>query len=258
MARSQANYKLIGVELGNEVKYTTSLGDIDRLAAALFPVKLSLTSSPNPVFTSARAAQVYGWILSVAESDELSEDEKREQVAEFARGLLPENSPALNRILRRLRTGEAQQSYDFPWSLLHPWLEQKVRARYEGGHFADAVESAIKEVNARVKRIVKDVSGKELDGASLMNTAFSQNKPIVLLADQSSETGRNIQQGFMQIFAGAMTGVRNPAAHENIEMTAEEALHLLFLASLLMCKLDAASIPAKARPEPSLTEASSI
>ena len=44
----------------------------------------------------------------------------------------------------------------------------------------------------------------------------------------------------MQVFAGAMQGIRNPTAHGNLDLPKEEATHLLFLASLLMHRLDAA------------------
>ncbi|MBA7577516.1 hypothetical protein ES708_19369 [subsurface metagenome] len=42
----------------------------------------------------------------------------------------------------------------------------------------------------------------------------------------------------MQIFSGAMTGIRNPKAHENITIDSQRAIHFLFLASLLMFKID--------------------
>jgi uncharacterized protein (TIGR02391 family) len=66
-----------------------------------------------------------------------------------------------------------------------------------------------------------------------MNRAFSPNAPIVRLADLSTEDGRNIQKGYMQIFAGAMTGIRNPKAHSNVTIDANRAIHHLHLASLL-------------------------
>jgi hypothetical protein len=53
-----------------------------------------------------------------------------------------------------------------------------------------------------------------------------------------------MQQGYMQIFAGSMTGIRNPKAHENISIDSVRAVHFLFLASLLMAKLDEANVPA--------------
>jgi uncharacterized protein (TIGR02391 family) len=130
------------------------------------------------------------------------------------------------------------------WAILHPRVTAVSQSRFETQHYADAVEAALKEVNSRTKEMVRLVTGADLDGAALMNRAFSVNNPVLSVGD-SSETGRNMQQGYMQIFAGSMMAVRNPKAHANIEISAERAVHFLFLASLLMAKLDEASI---ARP----------
>ena len=71
-----------------------------------------------------------------------------------------------------------------------------------------------------------------------MHQAFSPKKPVIILDDLSTETGRNTQQGYMEIFAGAMMGIRNPKAHANITISPERGLQFLVLASLLMSKLD--------------------
>lgn len=134
-------------------------------------------------------------------------------------------------------SSEDKPDTDF-WSLLHPRVAQTARPRFESGHFADAVEAAFKEINAIVKDLVRRKTGKELDGSDLMNNAFSPGKPLISLDDLSTESGRDIQQGFMLIFSGAMTGIRNPKAHANISISRERAIHFLFLASLLMYKLD--------------------
>lgn len=110
------------------------------------------------------------------------------------------------------------------------------------GYYADAVESALKEINQCVKNIVKNKRGVELDGADLMFQTFSPKTPVIILGDLSSKTGENIQEGYMHIFAGAMKGIRNPKAHENISIDRERATHFIFLASLLMYKLDEAII----------------
>lgn len=127
------------------------------------------------------------------------------------------------------------------WRLLHPEVRRVAQKRFEGGHFADAVEAALKEVNDRVKKIAKKLRGQELDGADLMYKVFSPNSPALLLGDLSTATGRSMQEGYMHIFAGAMTGIRNPKAHANIDIDPERAIHFLFLASLLMSKVDEAT-----------------
>jgi uncharacterized protein (TIGR02391 family) len=125
-----------------------------------------------------------------------------------------------------------------PWDLLHPIIEKTAHTRYDSGHYADAVEAAFKEVNDIVRKIVRERTGKEFDGADLMNRAFSMDNPVIILDDLGAMTGRNIQVGYMQIFAGSMTGIRNPKAHANIRIDPARALHFLFLASLLLFKID--------------------
>lgn len=124
------------------------------------------------------------------------------------------------------------------WNLLHPIVVKVAKPRFDSGHFADSVEAALKEVNDIVRTIVKDRTGEELDGADLMNKAFSPKNPVIVLDDMATVTGRNIQQGYMLLFAGSMTGVRNPKAHANIDIDERRALHFLFLASLLLFKID--------------------
>jgi uncharacterized protein (TIGR02391 family) len=131
----------------------------------------------------------------------------------------------------------AQGKFD-PWVMLHPDIVQHSRPRYEAGHFADAVEAAFKHINTKVKDLVFRKSGKEHDGASLMRHAFSPNNPLIVLEDLSAESGKNVQQGYMDIFAGSMVGIRNPKAHANVQIDAKRAMHLLFLASLLMHRFD--------------------
>jgi len=124
------------------------------------------------------------------------------------------------------------------WDFLHPSVVDVARKRFEDGHYADSVESVFKALNKAVKTLVKKCAGKDLDGVSLMHTALSTNNPIIVLDDISTESGKNIQRGYMDLFAGAMSGIRNPKAHDNIDIDEVRAIHLLFLASLLFSKLD--------------------
>ncbi len=119
------------------------------------------------------------------------------------------------------------------WSDIHPTITGVARPRFDNGHFADAVEAALKEVNCAIKNHVRKKTGEELDGAALMQRAFSLKAPLIVLADLSTETGRNIQLGYLQIYSGAMTGIRNPKAHSNISIDDRRARHFIYLASLL-------------------------
>lgn len=124
------------------------------------------------------------------------------------------------------------------WEFVHPRVRALAKPRFEAGFFGDAVEASFKEVNDTIKRILREIDGRELDGAGLMTTVFSPQNPVIRLSELVTETDKSIQQGYMQIFAGSMIGIRNPKAHGNLNPDSTKALHLISLASLLMHKID--------------------
>jgi uncharacterized protein (TIGR02391 family) len=129
------------------------------------------------------------------------------------------------------------------WGLLDPEIVDLTQGKFDAGYYADAVETALKHVNTTVRAIVRQATGEELDGAGLMRRAFSPKCPVIQLDDMSTDDGRNIQNGYMDIFAGAMTGIRNPKAHGNLVITPERAVHHLFLASLLLQRVRERTTP---------------
>jgi len=235
------NFRLIGIKLGEGLKYSTSINEINRIASAVFDFEVS--SYPHESITSSRSQLIYDWVMSLAEQP-IKEEKKLELLQKFINALTTEDSPLRNLINETAKLPQL----DF-WGIIHRDIVRVAKNKFEDGYYADAVESAFKEINKRFKEIVKNKTGEELDGAKLMYKALSEEKrnpsekgnPIVVLDDLSSETGRNIQKGYMQIFAGAMIGIRNPKAHENITISRERAIHFIFLASLLMYKLDEAT-----------------
>ena len=129
------------------------------------------------------------------------------------------------------------------WQCVHPMIKESSMRLYLDEHYVNAAEDAFIEVNERVKKIYQKIvpSGQELDGVTLMNQMFTQKNPVIVLGDTSTETGRNIQQGYQFLFAGAMSAFRNPKAHSNtIVLDAREAMRRIMFASSLMYKLDEA------------------
>ena len=114
-------------------------------------------------------------------------------------------------------------------------LTNASRQLFVDGHYANAVENAFKCLN----NAVKEKSGLSVDGDGLMTQAFSANSPILKLNSFQSQSDQNEQRGYMQIFAGVMTGIRNPRAHEHeIVDDPEVALEMLIIANHLMRKLE--------------------
>jgi uncharacterized protein (TIGR02391 family) len=81
---------------------------------------------------------------------------------------------------------------------------------YEG-HYALAVEEAFKCLN----NFVKSKAGTRADGAELMRNVFTPKNPTLALNSLKTDSQRDQQLGYMDIFAGSMIGIRNPRAHEH-------------------------------------------
>lgn len=142
-------------------------------------------------------------------------------------------------ILRIVNAEMTKQTVGF-WNLIHPKILAVSKQLFIEGHNSEAVEDAFKEINSRTKAIFKQKRPSEQvpDGQQLMTTVFSEKNPIVQFCEMDSESGRNTQRGFMLMFAGSIAALRNPKAHENIDISSEDAMRQLSFASMLMYKLD--------------------
>ena len=127
--------------------------------------------------------------------------------------------------------------------VLHPVIVGVSESRMKSGHYADAVEGAFKELNNAVKDRARSRLNNELDGQKLMQRVFSPDNPVLLVeGDLDTQTNKDTQQGYMMMFSGAMSAIRNPKAHENMTISQDDAIRKLMFASMLMYKLDAAQL----------------
>lgn len=70
---------------------------------------------------------------------------------------------------------------------------------------------------------------------------FSLEHPLLILSEVDSDSGRNDQKGFMQIFIGAYQSIRNPKAHSlEHDLDQAKAAQYLVFASLLARRVDEA------------------
>lgn len=127
-------------------------------------------------------------------------------------------------------------------SALHPLIRQASDRYIDSNHMGAAILEAFKAINIRVKELTR----LDSDGTDLMGKAFGTPSPRIMLADQATQTGRDVQSGFQHLFRGAVTGIRNPNAHELFSpLDDNEALEQLTFASMLMHRLDSATVVPK-------------
>jgi uncharacterized protein (TIGR02391 family) len=122
---------------------------------------------------------------------------------------------------------------------LHPDLPKKVRTLFDDGYYAEASFEAFKFVEKEVKRI----SGiRGLTGSKLMMAAFNPENPLVTLNPGATDSDTGERRGYRDMFAGAVSGIRNPRAHDDLNDSPDLCLDHLAFASLLLRKLDDAGV----------------
>ena len=125
--------------------------------------------------------------------------------------------------------------YLFDKMQLHPKVIAVSKSLFETGHYAQAIFEAFKAVN----NFVKEKTGSSLDGKDLMSKVFNEDTPVIKLNELLNQSDRDEQEGFRFLFMGAMVGIRNPKAHDNIvQADPYRTLEYLSFASLLMKRIE--------------------
>jgi len=121
----------------------------------------------------------------------------------------------------------------------HPEIIKASESLFKSHHYAQAIFEAFKAVN----NFVKQKTGLSLDGKDLMAKVFKEENPIIKLNELKTRSEQDEQEGFKFLFMGAMVGIRNPKAHDNVtQPDMHRALEYLGFASLLMKRIEEGEI----------------
>lgn len=124
-------------------------------------------------------------------------------------------------------------------SELHPYINRGCSQLFVDGHYAQAVEESAKAVF----QYIREKTGLKLDGSTLVDNAFSINKPLLSFSDLSDQNKKNEQTGFSDMLKGFAKGVRNPLTHTHgHKEDALKAFEYLVVASLFCRRIDDASL----------------
>lgn len=131
---------------------------------------------------------------------------------------------------------------------LHPWIWSGAKSLWQSGHYREAVEGAIKKLNAETQN---KVGRRDVSETDLFKQAFSTDEPkagksrLRRMADDGSDTYKSVQRGAMALAEGVFAGIRNPLSHEaEQELSEQEALEYLAALSVLARWVDGSSVEA--------------
>lgn len=143
-----------------------------------------------------------------------------------------EAARTLDEAERRVRTIRSK----FQGRSIHPEVLKYCRAELLQDNYFHAVFEATKGLAQRIR----EMSGVQLDGAELVDRAFSVNRPNLAINTLQTETEKSEHKGFAALLKGCFAAIRNPLAHEPkiLWEGEDDAADYLSLISLLHRRLD--------------------
>lgn len=133
-----------------------------------------------------------------------------------------------------LRKNLGDDAPDLSAANLHPWIWDGASSLWYSGHYREAVEGAIRKLNAETQNKLgrRDVSETDLFNQAFSEQPSSVNNPrLHRMPDDGSKTFKSVQRGARMFAEGVFAGIRNPLAHE-AEQEMPEQLALEYLAAL--------------------------
>ena len=148
-------------------------------------------------------------------------------VEDILRGDLPELEERVDGLLAAATENRGNEGF---LHLLHPAIVSSSYDLFQAGHLRDAVLNSV----VAIFDIIRTRTGLTSDGCNLIYQAFSLTDPYLILSELETESGKNDQKGFIQLFNGSYQGIRNPKAHSlGHDLTEVKASQYLVHASLL-------------------------
>lgn len=128
---------------------------------------------------------------------------------------------------------------------LHPWVWNAAQPFWETNHFAQAVQTAAKAINAHLQNKLgrRDVSDDKAVQEAFRQGDAEPGRPRLLVAgDPDDQTVQSVQRGALQLGLGCFFAIRNPLAHGMDELDEQEALEQLATLSTFARLVDGATV----------------
>lgn len=89
-------------------------------------------------------------------------------------------------------------------------LWEAIQKNYESENYTGSILDAV----FKLTDIIRNKTGLDGDGASLIGQAFGGDNPQIKLNKLQTDSEKDIQRGIQEILRGIYTGIRNPRSHD--------------------------------------------
>lgn len=118
-------------------------------------------------------------------------------------------------------------------------LWNAISSTYQADNYTPAILDAIHYLSD----VLREKSGAEGDGASLVGQALGGDSPKLRINKLQTETERNEQKGFMHIVMGIYEAIRNPRSHEQIKDDQNTADAIIYFINYVLDVVDKSHEP---------------
>lgn len=150
-----------------------------------------------------------------------------------------------------IRENLGDDSPEITASQLHRWVWSGASSLWKSGHYRQAVEDALKKVNAETQN---KVGRRDISETSLFVEVFSEKSPepgrprLRRIVDDGSDTFKSVHRGARSYAEGLYAGIRNPFGHGDpdlMDIDAQMGLEYLAAVSVLARWVDDAIVEAR-------------
>jgi uncharacterized protein (TIGR02391 family) len=235
---SRINIQKIAIEIGNIIKWTAAVNEINRLGQAILRIPKEVF--PNASITSVRQQEIYNWLCSIGKAN-LVPDERFRLMVEFCLSVAGEGRSDVVKILDSAGIPPnilfREQLSILEREHLHPEVYRHAKNSFQYEKYAHT----ILEVCKAYDKAVQAKTGLIKSGRSLMQEAWSWNASSLRATGGTSESDEKYHDGLKLLSEGVMAGIRNVTAHEPVldwPIKKDDCIDILHLLSFLYRQLD--------------------
>lgn len=121
-------------------------------------------------------------------------------------------------------------------------IEQDLWEAIEKNYENESYSSAILDAMHLLTDTIRNKTGLEGDGSSLIGQAFGGENPKIQLNKLQTESEKNIQKGMQDILRGLYTAIQNPRSHDKYKDAKEEADSIIYFIGYLLKMIDKSKV----------------
>lgn len=114
-----------------------------------------------------------------------------------------------------------------------------IETNYKTSQYTNAILDAIYFLSD----LIREKTGLETDGVSLVGQAFGGKNPKLKVNNLQTESDWNVQKGIEQLLRGLYQSIRNPRSHEKFEDTKDDTDSIIVFIDYLIKVIDKSKTP---------------